>query len=252
MLKVARLPVWVQWFCAAVAAGLAARPTVAQVGPGDVAVVAYNADRDDFAWVALRTIPAGTVLCFTDASVSNGAFRWTEHLGDLWPGPLTWSCSSNLPAGTVVRWSVTGATNWSVGQHSGGRPRLSADGDQLFIYTGTIVSNAALSFPWCGDPAAARLLFGINFANDGWDNRAGGEPTTSFVPPGLAVENGTAVHVDRRDNGWYNGPLRGTPAELLRAIANPAHWITADEPFDQSVWPTALLVLSEGTWWGLW
>jgi hypothetical protein len=36
---------------------------------------------------------------------------------------------------------VSPATNWSLGALGGGRPWLSADGDQLTVYTGVISSN---------------------------------------------------------------------------------------------------------------
>ena len=224
----------------------AAQPAaaLAQLRPGDIAVVGYNTDGvDDFAWVALRDIPSNTAIRFTDSSVSNGLFRWTEHLGDLWPGPLTWSHTNTVRAGTVIRWMAGGATNWSLGAHSGGSPRFSSDGDQIFAYTGCIASNTALPYPWWGDPTNATMIFGINFANGGWNNIAGGDPTTSFVPPGLCVRECTAVYTDSHDDGYYRGACTGTAARLLQAIADPANWRTANDPFGQTNWPSSFQVL---------
>jgi hypothetical protein len=233
--------------CGLLVAGLGlASPARAQLSAGDIAIVGCNADRDDFAWVALRSIPSNTLIAFTDSSVSNGCFRWTEHLGDLWPGPLTWSCTNRLPSGTVVRWTVTGVTNWSVGQWAGGKPRFSSEGDQIIVYTGTIVSNAALAYPWRGDPAGAHMLYALNFANSGWDNVTGGEATTSFVPPGLSTGACTAVHMGSRPDGYYHGPRAGTWLSLLRALADPVNWTTGSAPYDQTNWPAQFEVQAEG------
>jgi hypothetical protein len=213
----------------------------AEIEPGDVAVVAYATDgtEDDFAWVALRDIPSNTVLKFTDSSVSNGWFRWSEHLGSVpYAGPLTWSFSNALPAGTVVRFV---SDNWDRGLALGRKMDLSVAGDQIFIYTGTIVSNPALAFPLCGDASAADMLFGIDFANGGW-NPAGGTTSESAVPAGLSPALRTAVYTDARDNGYYIGPLTGTVNALTRAIANPAHWATSDDPQDEAGWPAGFVV----------
>ena len=121
------------------------------------------------------------------------------------------------------------------------------DGDQIFAYTGSICSNAALVYPWRGDPAAATMIYGINFANGGWDNVTGGEPTTSFIPSGLSVSASTAVHIDSLDNGYYSGIRVGTAEELLQAIANPANWTTSNDPYDPTNWPAAFRVLTEGS-----
>ena len=219
----------------------------AQLKAGDVAIVAYNSDRDDFAWVALRDIPSNTVIHFTDSSVSNACFRWSEHLGDLWAGPLTWSHTNTVAAGTVIRWTVSSVTNWSLGQKSGGRPMFSTDGDQIFVYTGSISSNVSLTYPWRGDPTNAAMVFGINFANGGWDNVTGGEPNNSFIPSGLSSSAFTAVHIDGKDDGYYRGPYRGMRCQLLEAIANRANWTTGNDPFDQTNWVSALEV-QEDEW----
>jgi hypothetical protein len=91
-----------------VASGLGLATASGQLAAGDVAIVAYNTTgskgSDQYAWVALRTIPSNTVLNFTDSSVSGGYFRWTEHLGTApYHGPLAWSNTSDLAAGAVGR-----------------------------------------------------------------------------------------------------------------------------------------------------
>lgn len=210
-----------------------------------MAIVAVNTDGDAFAWVALRSLPAGTVINFTDSSVSNGMFRWTEHLGTKPAGPLQWSASAPVAAGTVVRWNGTNQA-WSLGQAGGAALQLSSDGDQVIAFTGCIVSNAAAPAPWRGDPAGAAMLCAVNLANGGWDDVAGGSTESSFVPPGLSVAAGTAVHLGSKDDAYYAGPLRGTAADLRRWLANPAQWVTSQDEVAPTHWPVALEILRQG------
>jgi hypothetical protein len=223
----------------------------AQLGAGDIAVIAFNTDGgqdtvDEFAWVALRAIPANTTICFTDSSVSNGCFRWTEHLGDaVLPGPLTWSHTNALPAGSAITWAAGEVREWSMGAHSGGWPALSSDGDQLFVYCGTITQREEDVSVWRGIADEATMIFGLNFANGGWDHVTGGGTTTSFVPTGLSTNLRTAVHVDAKDNGYYAGVRTGTVEALLKAISIPAHWTTSSDPFTCDQWPNVFTVLPD-------
>lgn len=220
----------------------------AQLCGGDVAVVAYNTEGvDSFAWVALRDLPPGTEIHFASACVSNGWFRWGDHLGrPVGPGPLTWTGTNLLKAGTVVSWVSSTQRCWSVGVLSGGVPSLSSSGDQIFAYTGTIVYNAAGTAPWLGDPSLARMLYGLNFANDGWDSVTGGNLSTSFIPAGLSVEAGTAVHVGDYHNAFYGGPRAGAAAEILACIANSSNWVTSVNSIHPSLWPSAFEIRSSG------
>lgn len=227
-----------------------ARDCSAQLQAGDVAVVAYNTDSPDaFAWVALRDLPSNTVIHFTNSSVSNGWFRWGDHLGRVVsPGPLTWTSTNRVPAGTVVTWVSGTQKCWSVGLLSGGALTLSADGDQIIAYTGSITSNAAGTAPWIGDCSQATCLFALNFANPGWDNTAGGGPSTSFIPPGVSLAAGTAVHVNGQDNGYYAGPVTGVVARVRSALAAAGSWITSDLYLETNAWPVAFTILGrQGT-----
>lgn len=229
----------VLWVALFAAAGRAA-----ELQPGDVAVVAVNTGgSDDFAWVALRDLPAGTVLNFTDSSVSNGCFRWSEHFNVRGiPGPLTWSATGTVVAGSVVRFDGLNL-EWSSGAIGGRVPDLSGSGDQLIVYSGMIASNGAFAAPWFGDPAVARMLFAVNIANSGWDNVTGGSTALSFVPPGLSAAGATALHLGSKANAYYAGPLRGTPEALRAAMAVPSNWVTSNSAFVSASWPAAFEVL---------
>lgn len=222
----------------------------AELRPGDVAVVAYNTEgADSFAWVALRDMPPGTQIHFTSACVSNGWFRWGDHLGrPVGPGPLTWTATNLVRAGTVVSWISSTQKCWSVGAISGGVPALNSSGDQIFAYTGIIAYNAAGTAPWLGDPAQARLLFGLNFGNAGWDNVAGGNLSTSYIPAGLSEGEGTAVHVGSHNNAYYGGERSGTAGFLLNAIAKTNHWVSSVNSINVIQWPSSFDIRPAGTY----
>jgi hypothetical protein len=215
------------------------QPALAQLRAGDVAVIAYNTDTpDSFAWVSLCDIPPNTPIHFTNSSVSNGWFRWGDHLGRrVGPGPLSWISTNSLSAGSVVSWIAGTQKCWSVGSLSGGAMVFSAEGDQIFAYTGTIVSNAAGVSPWIGDATNAVVLFGLNFANKGWDNVSGGG-NTSYIPPGLSVSAHTAVHAGNWDNGYYSGIRTGKVSELLTSIASLSNWNSSADFINPSQWPS--------------
>jgi hypothetical protein len=220
-----------------------------QLKPGDLAVVAYNTvGTDSFAWVALRDMPQGTVIHFTSACVSNGWFRWGDHIGrPVAPGPLTWTSTNGVKAGTVISWISGTQKCWSAGAISGSAPALSSTGDQIFAYTGLIASNSIGQAPWIGDPAQALMLYGLNFANEGWDNVTGGNLITSFIPAGLSVAACTAVHAGNQRNAFYAGPCTGTVSRLLSAISNSSNWVTSVEWINPDQWPVKFPVTPTGT-----
>ena len=84
---------------------------------GDIAFIAMNVDADDdFAFVALSEISAGTAIYFTDNEWTGSAFN------DLNETELTWTATSTVSAGTVVLFSDTDSTssiNVSTGSTSG-------------------------------------------------------------------------------------------------------------------------------------
>ncbi|BAZ15815.1 5'-nucleotidase/2',3'-cyclic phosphodiesterase [Calothrix sp. NIES-4071] len=195
---------------------------------GDIAIVAYNTDGDDnFAWVALVDIPANTNINFTDSSWQDTGFRTTEHLDAAGGGPLVWSHTSIITAGTVITYSGGNAANWSIGTRTGTGLNLAAGGDQIFVYTGT---NASPTF-----------IYGAHFAiGTNWLASGSNSTNTSNIPPGLSVEAGTAFYVGNFDNGYYTGTTTGTKAQLLAAISNTDNWTRDDAgPLASSNWKSA-------------
>ena len=187
---------------ACLASGAAAQTTLR---PGDIALLGYNADNpDQFAFVPLVDLEAGTAIAFTDNGwQSEGAFRSGE-------GTVTWTADAAVARGTVVA-LTSGETgfNASVGTVSpGGGPRFSEDGDQLLAYQ--------------GEEAAPAFLYALNNEGDAWQADATSS-NDSALPAGL--ENGTtAVALSEVDNAAYTGPTSGTRVELLAATGDPANW----------------------------
>jgi hypothetical protein len=238
---------WLLLRLAAAHAAAVALPVLAgSLGPGDIAIVAFNSvsNDDDLAWVSLRDIPANTSIRFTDSSVSNGHFRWSEDLAAIQGGPLIWTHAAVVTAGTVVAFTGT-TTNWSIGSASNNVPELSNDGgDQIFAYTGEIVYDTSLPSDWRGNPAAAVMLCGLNFGNSGWAGSGLGL-STSDVPAGLSEAEYTAPHVTDKNNGFYSGPTTGTVSRLRAAIADPANWQTSDQYISPGSWPASFCVLPD-------
>lgn len=224
-----------KWLAIAGAMALAAGTAGAALTQGDVAVVMANSDGNDtFAWVAFKQVDAGTTLKFTDSSYGNGdggglteaMHRWTEHLDSGGGGPLTWSHTSALAAGTVVIWD---GSAWSVGSAGGSKPNFATSGDQIFIYTGNIVEDVGNTSNYRGDASGAAYLFGANWANSGWITTGAGSTNLSYVPASLTE----TVHLGGLDNYVYAGITTGTPASLLAAIKDPANW-TGDDAAERT------------------
>lgn len=199
---------------------------------GDIAVIAFNSDGDDnFAWVALTDIAANSVINFTDASWQATAFRSTEHLDVGGGGPLTWSNTSMLSAGSVVSYSGKTANTWSVGSVGGVGLSLATSGDQIFAYQG---SNASPSF-----------IYGLQFAHAAGivDAPAVSNSTnTTNIPGGLSLAAGTMLDVGDFDDGYYLGATSGSQTELLAALSSASNWTTGNTEYASSSWKTAFTV----------
>ncbi|NJN30704.1 MAG: Hint domain-containing protein [Synechococcales cyanobacterium RM1_1_8] len=189
--------------------------------PGDIAIIGINADNpDNFSFVVLTAIDAGTQIVFTDNGVfSDGSFRAGENT-------ITYTAPSDLAFGTVV--SLLGNSANFDSTNFG----LSNDGDQVIAYQGTA---EAPTFIYAAQTNSSEFQSTATNSN------------TSALPPGLTLGL-TAVAVgagpglgDEFDNSTYNELLTdGTKAELLAAISNASNWIgnnagpipLADGPFE--------------------
>ncbi|PTS92321.1 hypothetical protein DBR11_27195, partial [Pedobacter sp. HMWF019] len=206
--------------------------TFAQLSPGDIAIVGFNSDTepDELALVTLASIPSGQVIKITDrAWTGSNAFDMSNTTAE---GLLTWTTTSVIPAGTLLKLTIaagggTGGTLTSYGtvSHSGWTDfAVASGGDNWFIYTGT--------------EASPTFIYG--FANWSTDAAGGGNwlssgtpsTTTSYKPSGLTSGStavaltGMALH---GDNTVYTGIISGTKAQILAAIGTTSSWQSSED-----------------------
>jgi Secretion system C-terminal sorting domain len=204
---------------------------------GDIAIVGYNADEvgneDEFSFILLRDITAGTVIRFTDfgwasdingfqsanpcgagtGSVSDGAITWTAPAGGLLCGTqvhvvcggLTLSASAGTVVGLVQAFNFPGEFI-----------SLSPGGDQIFAFQGSL--------------AAPTLITAISM-NGAWDTtllNCTFTATASVLPAALNATTSVQI-IPERDNARYNCTVTNdSPTNLRTAIFNVANWNTDD------------------------
>ncbi|MFS4436708.1 ExeM/NucH family extracellular endonuclease [Paracoccaceae bacterium GXU_MW_L88] len=194
-----------------------------ELSRGDIAIIGLKADNpDDFAFVALTDLAAGTEIYFTDNGVlADGSFRDNE-------GTLKWTAPADVAAGSVI--TFTGNTADFTAQS--GSFAFSASGDQLVAYKQTA--------------DGVEFLHAVHSNSTAWQDEATSS-TNSALPAGL-VDGETAVAAgsgagdgDEFDNIFYTGPTAGDAATLLAAIGDAANWTGANSDVDYAV-PTSMSV----------
>ncbi len=170
------------------------------LGPGDIAIIGYNFDNDDeFAFVCLKEVFAGTEIRFTDQGWKTNNTFW---VGDN-EGPLSWQVpSTGCKLGEIVKIRVLDySTNMS----------LSSNGDQILVYL------------WIN--SSPLFIFGLN--SDGFNWTDANSENNSAIPSGLNSSNSIAI--SEIDNAIYTGPKSfNTTADALAAIVNKANWSGSD------------------------
>ena len=183
------------------------------LSPGDLAMIGTNCDNpDDFAFLLLVDIEAGTIIKFTDNGwQAAGNFRGGE-------GILTFTASTAVNAGAVLIFSENQADFTSSGSFA-----LSSSGDQILVYQ--------------GDESAPQFVYALNIEGSAvWQPDATGT-NDSALPAGLS--NGlSAVAVQEFDNVRYNGSTQfSNPTQALISIGDPLSWSGDDaNRFDFSSW----------------
>ena len=107
--------------------------SVRNLSPGDFAIIGFNCSTTDaISFVVLTSIPANTIIKFTDNGYSDAI---TQMLTE---GYLTYTAPSTISAGTVISWN-NGMTIAGTGWNSNAPTNfsLNASGEQLFAYQGT-------------------------------------------------------------------------------------------------------------------
>jgi hypothetical protein len=202
---------------------------------GDIAFTGYlgfgaSATTDEFSFVLLAPVTAGTVINFTDNGwLSTNVFRTGETT-------VTWTAATALPAGTEVK--IVGTTPTLAGAGNPGTVTgtalsLSANGDQVLAYQGSAASPTFISAIHMNvysttnsDPVTTTAA-----AWDGTANTA----NASALPTGLTTGNnaiwiGTQGDISsEKDNARFvcAGNLT-TVASIKGLIYNQANWTTSD------------------------
>ncbi|BAT53969.1 5'-nucleotidase/2',3'-cyclic phosphodiesterase [Nostoc sp. NIES-3756] len=188
---------------------------------GSIAFVGFNADgSDNIAFVALTDINPGELIIFEDNEWNGTSFNDTNE------GAFSWTATSLVPAGTIVRidnigsGSITANTGTVVTPVSGrGSNRgIAADNEAIYVYQGSATSPTFITA----------------IANSGFT------PTTGLLTnTGLTV-GVNALDLSTVDTGAdiaaYVGTRGGQAnfSDYLSLINNAANWITQDAAGDQS------------------
>jgi Secretion system C-terminal sorting domain len=210
---------------------------------GDIAFTGYkgfgaSATVDEFSFVLLKGIPNGTIINFTENGwLSTGAFRTGENT-------LTWTATRAYVAGTEIKVVGTTATyaylsggspaaGGSAGTLTGTAFALSANGDQVLAYQGTISSPTFISAIHMNvysltnsDP--------VTTTDAAWDGTAN-TSNSSALPPGLtsgtnAIWIGTQGDINsEKDNARFvcAGNLT-TIGNIKALIYDKTKWETSD------------------------
>jgi hypothetical protein len=196
----------------------------AQVAPGDIAFVGYNADNNDqFTIITTNYLEDGTQIYFVDAGwtgtaiyASEGGILWTVPSGGVptntmvtftggGAGGFTTFPSGNLEAGVTVSSGTIAASGIAASM------ALTTNGDQILAFTGSVASPTFI--------AAA------NF-NGAWSWTGTNNSEQSLLPPGLTAGTNCVLLSDR-DNGKIDCLLLPDPASVSD-YNNAAYWVYND------------------------
>jgi len=171
--------------------------------PGDVAVIGYNfKDPDQFSFIFLTDVAAGTVLHITDSGydATTSAFRAGE-------GYLTYTLPvGGKRAGEIVTYpDDAGFVKTGVSGFFG----LTVDGDQLIFFQGTFLAPV--------------FIYALTVSDEDWQSNVIDNNTTN-LPPGL-IDGVTALSQSELVNSRLN--CTGVALEkslFLIQITDEARW----------------------------
>lgn len=184
---------------------------------GDIVFITYSADNDDFSFVILKDIQAGTTINFTDRGWQpNGGFRPGE--GDI---QITfcrpYNCGSQFNVFDATQ-EVKDAEGKIAGTISGTALDLSTSGDQIFAYQGPEPTSIDES------PFVAAIQM-----NGDWDTGEIG--TVESNKPSVFTDGINAISIAPQvDNAFYacTAPGPAEPAETRALVNQAANWTLDD------------------------
>ena len=195
-------------------------------GPGSIAFTGFNADgNDNLSFVALEAISSGTVIRFTENEWNGSAFA------DQNEANYTWTATSNIAAGTIVRLDSLGSGTATSNLGSvvvAGNRGLNASGDQVYAYTGTSATSVT------------EFLAAVS--TQAFDGSGTGSTYQGVLTgTGLAVGTSAVTLATGSDIGGYTGARdnQTSYASYAAQVNNVANWATQDGSGDQSADGTA-------------
>jgi hypothetical protein len=209
---------------------------------GDIAFTGYNSDdntvngpasNDDFSFIILRNILAGTTIYFTDFGwcSNTNAFQTPNPCGAttgaVSDGIVQWTATSNMSYGSqvTIRCRFTPSANFGTATGFQATFNVASEfvnlvigGDQLFAYQGTLSSP--------------NLIAGMGM-NGAWDASLSNCTFTSsncVIPPALNSSNYAFNIFPEVDNARLKTSisLTGNAANDRAAIHNAANWDVND------------------------
>jgi hypothetical protein len=208
---------------------------------GDIAIVGYSTDtvsNDEFSFVLLTAVSAGTDIFFTDFGwCSGGTFTGFQSqnpcglgssglgTGALSDGAIKWTSGTALPCGTQIKIQCQTTLTASTGTVTGVLSQISIPGTYMSLAVG-----GDQIFAFQGSLASPTLITGLNM-NGAWDalvNQCDLSSSVSTLPAALNSTNSLAI-TPEVDNAAYNGTVTSaSPSQLRTAIFNVANWNTND------------------------
>ena len=190
--------------------------SVRNLSQGDFALIGFNASTTDaLSFVALTSIPANTIIKFTDNGYSDAT---TQMLTE---GYLIYTAPSTISAGTVVSWNngmnISG-TGWN--SNAPTNFTLNASGEQLFAYQGT----------WGVGGGTTTLHQGF-MTGGTWtiSGSVASVTANSYLPTGLTT--GTSAADFANANAYYTNNTTNTinsKTTIFTRSSTAANWTSSD------------------------
>ena len=234
--------------------------TSAQIlNTGDVVIIGYGVDisvtpsTDEFSWLPLVNLDAGTKLYFTDAgynAIDNkfmGAglndeilIRYIVPAGGLVAGTVMTLTEATIPAD----YTVVNGTQFGTDYNS--LLTLANSGDQIFVFQSTDDESSPTTFGTVNlNPlfmvTGSSLSFTALNSTTATITPVSNIHNVTNLPPGLtdavnAVAVGTGpLEADESDNARYQGITSGTRDEILFAVSQLSNWSRYDAAFGNDI-----------------
>lgn len=175
------------------------------LNPGDIMFVNINSTSpDNFDFVLLVDVEAGTIIKFTDNAWTGGDSLRTNE------GILTWTSSSSITKGTIISYSGLVNSEWE----TSGQFAISNNGETILAFQGSTTNPS--------------FIFGIGWGKaNNW--HYSGTNNDSEIPNSLSIPNHTIVQLGVDNNYKYSGISFGSKQQLLALTSVKQNWTSNDE-----------------------